>query len=226
LDRILSGEALPVDRLCSLCSTGAAIWRCLECLGRPTFCTDCCREQHLIIPLHRIQRWTGDFFLPAWLRQVGVVVYLGHGGKPCPESRSGELEPVGHGGSDDNDEDEGKDKEEEYLYDFEDTPLKAGKLDENGNSMMVIVDKSGVHHLPVNWCECQGCPKRDMQLLDMGLFPASFQRFHSVFTFAVLDDFLLENLECKTSAYHYISKLARVTSPEFPHSTMVCPISL
>jgi hypothetical protein len=155
-----------------------------------------------------------------------VVVYLGHGGKPCPESRAGELEPVGEGHCDDSDEGEDKDEDEDYLYDFEDMPLKAGKVDENGNSMMVIVDKSGVHHLPVNWCECEGCPKQDMQLLAMGLFPASFKRFHSAFTFGVLDDFLLENLECKTSAYHYISKLARVTSPEFPHSATVWPISL
>lgn len=152
-----------------------------------------------------------------------MVVYLGHSGKPCPESRAGELEPVGDSGCNDSSDDEDADKDEEY---FEDIPLKAGKLDENGNSMMVIVDKSGVHHLPVNWCECQGGPKRDMQLLAMGLFPASFKKFHSVFTFAMLDDFLLENLECKTSAYHYMSKLARVTSPEFPHSTMVCPIPL
>jgi len=189
---------------------------------------ECCRDQHSIVPFHRIEMWTGHFFTPAWLRQVGVVIYLGHGGKPCPESRAGELEPGGEGecdgGQEDDEDDKDKEEEEEYSNHFEDKPPKAGQLDENGNTIMLVMDKSGVHHLPVNWCECPGCPGKEMQLLAMGLFPASFKRFHSAFTFAVLDDFLLENLECKTSAYHYVSKLARITSPLFPDRVTVCPI--
>ncbi|KAG1725161.1 uncharacterized protein EDB91DRAFT_1254899 [Suillus paluster] len=57
----------------------------------------------------------------------------------------------------------------------------------------------------------------DMQLFEMGLFPASFTSPKTAFTFVVLDDFLLDNLECGTSAMNYYSKLRRVTSSVFPH---------
>jgi CxC2 like cysteine cluster associated with KDZ transposases len=145
------------------------------------------------------------------MRQVGVVINLGHGLDPCP---------VGGAHAPQYDQD----NDTEDLDDpWEDKPLKAGRTDENGNVMFVIVDKSGIHHIPVRWCQCPGCPEKDIQLLSMDLFPASYDRIQTAFTFHVLDDFLLDNLECKTSAYHYCSKLARVTSPVFPHTV---PVSL
>jgi hypothetical protein len=193
-------------------------------MGTPIYCTDCCRQQHAILPFHRIQQWTGEFFTPAWLRQVGVVIYLGHGGKPCPKNGGSQLGDNGPIGEDD-DDDTGKVDEEEFFNGLEDIPPKPGQPDENGNTTMVIVDKSGVHHLSVNWCHCRDCPEHDMQLLAMGLFPASFKKIQTVFTFQVLDDFLLDNLECKTSALHYTSKLARVTSHAFPHTVPVGPVT-
>ncbi|KAG1723626.1 hypothetical protein EDB19DRAFT_1645171, partial [Suillus lakei] len=50
-----------------------------------------------------------------------------------------------------------------------------------------------------------------------GFFPASFNRPKTVFTFRVLGDFLLDNLECGTLALNYYSKLRRMTSSMFPH---------
>ncbi|KAG1766493.1 hypothetical protein EV702DRAFT_1204105 [Suillus placidus] len=44
----------------------------------------------------------------------------------------------------------------------------------------------------------------------MSLFLASFTLPKTAFTFAVLDDFLLDNLECGTSAMNYYSKLSAV----------------
>ncbi|KAG1732333.1 hypothetical protein EDB19DRAFT_1896758 [Suillus lakei] len=55
-----------------------------------------------------------------------------------------------------------------------------------------------------------------MQLFQAGLFPASFTRPKTAFTFTVLDDFLLDNLECGTSAMNYYSKIRRLTSSIFP----------
>ncbi|KAG2033074.1 hypothetical protein BDR03DRAFT_872783, partial [Suillus americanus] len=49
-----------------------------------------------------------------------------------------------------------------------------------------------------------------------GLFPASFTRPKTAFTFAVLDNFLLDNLECGTLAMNYYSKIHRLTSSIFP----------
>ncbi|KIO09322.1 hypothetical protein M404DRAFT_84997, partial [Pisolithus tinctorius Marx 270] len=56
-----------------------------------------------------------------------------------------------------------------------------------------------------------------LQLLRAKLFPATFEKPSTAFTFAVLDDFVRDNLECGTSGMNYYSKLRRVTSGVFPH---------
>ncbi|KAG1836783.1 hypothetical protein DFJ58DRAFT_719005 [Suillus subalutaceus] len=81
---------------------------------------------------------------------------------------------------------------------------------------ITVVDKSGVHSLSICYCHCPGALSRDMQLFQAGVFPASFTRLKTAFTFAVLDDFLLDNLECGTSAMNYYSKIHRLTSSIFP----------
>ncbi|GBE85939.1 hypothetical protein SCP_0804630 [Sparassis crispa] len=90
------------------------------------------------------------------------------------------------------------------------------RCDSYGNRIIVIVDISGVHHIGVDWCQCEMAVECDMQLLQMGLYPGTVKDPHTAFTFAVLDDFLLENKECKMAALNYYSKLKRVTSNAFP----------
>jgi hypothetical protein len=55
----------------------------------------------------------------------------------------------------------------------------------------------------------------------MGLFPASLQNIKTAFTFGVLDDFRMDNLECKTAGLNYWHKVVRITSNEFPKSVPV-----
>ncbi|KAG1884016.1 hypothetical protein F4604DRAFT_1525488, partial [Suillus subluteus] len=89
-----------------------------------------------------------------------------------------------------------------------------------------VVDTSGVHSLMIRFCRCASALGPDMQLFEIGLFPASFTLPKTVFTFAVLDDFLLDNLECGTSAMNYYSKLRRITSSIFPHLVPVSGIDV
>ena len=90
-----------------------------------------------------------------------------------------------------------------------------------GEDVCVIVDKSGVHRLRVRPCRCVDGPTLNLQYLDMGLFLASLKRVQTAFTFAVLDDFRMDNLECKTAGLKYFNKLKRLTSNAFPHSVPV-----
>lgn len=53
------------------------------------------------------------------------------------------------------------------------------------------------------------------------MFPASFKKIKTTFTFQVLDDFLTDNRECKTAAMNYFNKLRRLTSNTFPHTVPV-----
>ncbi|KAI6113860.1 hypothetical protein EDD16DRAFT_1521058 [Pisolithus croceorrhizus] len=56
-----------------------------------------------------------------------------------------------------------------------------------------------------------------MQLFHTKLYPSTFERPSTAFTFLVLDDFLRDNVECGTSGINYYSKLCQVTSSVFPH---------
>ena len=92
----------------------------------------------------------------------------------------------------------------------------------SGNPMLTAVDRSGVFDVEVVFCVCSEMDNKDEQLLRSGLFPATFKSIKTVFTFSVLDDFLKDNLECKTTAQQYYSKLQSTTSQMFPNLVPVC----
>ncbi|KAF8868310.1 hypothetical protein CPB84DRAFT_1756485 [Gymnopilus junonius] len=94
-------------------------------------------------------------------------------------------------------EDEGN-EEEDSLEDLKNSQtnlvLQPSSRDQSGNPFIAIINVSGVHHLPVVHCTCQRA-EDDILFLEMGLFPASFDRIRTAFTFNVLTDFQLSNLE-------------------------------
>ncbi|KAI6150350.1 hypothetical protein BKA82DRAFT_4328481 [Pisolithus tinctorius] len=79
------------------------------------------------------------------------------------------------------------------------------------------MDVTGVHFIVVNWCGCETAETRYILLLRAKLFPSTFKKPSTAFTFAILDDFLRDNLECGTSGMNYYSKLLQITSSVFPH---------
>ena len=84
--------------------------------------------------------------------------------------------------------------------------------------IIVVVNTSGIHQLRVRPCRCalhNSTPIFDQFLLS-GLYPASTQKTRTAFTFRVLDDYHLDNLESKTTAGKYYEKLRRLTSNLFP----------
>jgi hypothetical protein len=150
-----------------------------------------------------------------------VVLALGHQGQKCP------CDATGADRTQWEEEELSDDSEGDYTDAepgmFTETRSWQTGIDASGNRVIVAVDISGVHNIAVRWCECPGAPAPDIQLFEMGLFPASFQRIRTAFTFRCLDDFLLENVECKTAAMNYYSKLRRSTSDTFPQTVPVCP---
>jgi hypothetical protein len=78
-----------------------------------------------------------------------------------------------------------------------------------------------MHLLPAIWCECRNAATKEMQALDLGLYPASDKMIRTVFTFQCLDDYLADSQECNTSAYHYNEKLRRLTNSSFPQTAPV-----
>jgi hypothetical protein len=98
---------------------------------------------------------------------------------------------------------------------------KPGQHNKNGNPIMTVIDWSGVHEIGVSWCCCPGAPKHDMQLMMAGLFPATFHNPKTAFMFWVLEDYHLDNLECKTTPSQFFSCLRRLTNNEFPNTVPV-----
>jgi hypothetical protein len=83
---ILSREAPPSHDSCSNCLRAPGIWRCQDCTSRRHLCSSCMRDRHGSNPFHRISFWTGTHYKDAWLRDVGLCIYLGHDGEPCPHN--------------------------------------------------------------------------------------------------------------------------------------------
>ena len=112
--------------------------------------------------------------------------------------------------------------DEEY-FQFETGGLKSNILrfpkgyDRYGNQWMTITDITGVHALPVHICDCAGSPQTYLQLLELGIYPVTYDRPQSAFTTRLLDDFDLDNLETKCSAQSYYEKLRRLTSNTYPY---------
>ncbi|KAF8257714.1 hypothetical protein EI94DRAFT_1552995, partial [Lactarius quietus] len=81
----------------------------------------------------------------------------------------------------------------------------------SGNPLFTVVDRSGVFNMEVVFCVCSNGGDTDEQLLQAMLFPATFKQIETLFTHSVLEDFLTDNLECKTTAQQYYSKLQSMT---------------
>ncbi|TBU36515.1 hypothetical protein BD309DRAFT_878262 [Dichomitus squalens] len=69
--------------LCSICTENFTTVRCRDCARRPLCCESCLRTRHADMPLHRIEKWDGAKFLQCSLRDIGLIVQLGHDRGTC-----------------------------------------------------------------------------------------------------------------------------------------------
>ena len=217
------------DCLCQKGCGREGNWRCLDCFGKPLLCTECCHSDHSRHPFHCVEVWCGQYFAPSSLSASGVVLHPGHGGQPCPNA----LRPRDDTWVDDPDDSAEEDIDDPSLADPTVPPAfnnilsslghgneqSHGKKHDNahGNPLMTIVDWSGVHHLAIQPCRCHGHSPIHHQLLPISLYLATQTSPRTAFTFTVLANFRLMNLECKVSANGFFSYLHRVMDPLFPH---------
>ena len=116
----------------------------------------------------------------------------------------------------------------DQLFDTAEPMFKEAEMNSNrtrtsksGNPLLKVVNQTGIFDMEILLCICVNKPLMDQQLLQAGLFPSSFKQTETAFTFSVLDDFLIDNLECKTTAQQYYSKLQMITNRMFPDSVPV-----
>lgn len=329
VNRILNkkSDARVADsNLVCICGEGRTIWRCRDCTDKSAVCVLCCRNRHRMNPFHRVQKWNGRFYQSGALWQVGVKMYIGHNGAPCPKSISAlsevDLNPsafhssqsskkidlkdvaekfgkttneiltivsnildrplalsdfernllediskrtaetpyqliqrlkscVSKGAEQESDgiqanADRSAAEEEALIQDFQNIAIEVDGADEDwededldkrsancprflprppptdgvGNPFVTVVHSNGFHMLPFVWCNCpEHQNDRDLQLLDLHLYPASYDNIRTVFTFDCLDDHRYQYLECKVSHYQFHMKLRRQTCPEYPDAS-------
>ncbi|KAG6377669.1 hypothetical protein JVT61DRAFT_14434 [Boletus reticuloceps] len=187
LDIILQSEApLQLSQDCSGCSEAKGTIQCMSCFGNHAWCSSCAIKAHYSLPFHRLEQWNGHFYDRVSLQDLGYILYLGHGGNPCPSEG---LE----------------------------------RMPNMSSQHFTVVDSAGIFVHTVKWCQCKGATQEDkhLELLRERLFPAIITNPQTAFTFDVLEEFLIDSLECKTSTFSFYQKLRRMTSNAFPDSVPV-----
>jgi len=87
LFQLLSREAPPSRWDCGGCGkTAGKFFQCSDCWSPHWYCGTCCVEGHQWHPFHRIQEWTGSFFTPTTLKDLGFILHIGHSGGVCPSA--------------------------------------------------------------------------------------------------------------------------------------------
>ncbi|KAJ7719074.1 hypothetical protein B0H14DRAFT_3629631, partial [Mycena olivaceomarginata] len=188
------------------------LFRCDQCTGQAHWCEACCLAVHQISPFHHPKKWNGRYFKKVDLDKLGLTIFFGHGGDPCPmlstytathTSQTPEDEDISMGELESNE--------------WEDQ-VRTGFIGDR----MRFVDSTGIFSRCVRWCCCPqndgGMLSQDLQLLSARIYPATPGKPSTGFTFTVLEGFWLDALECKTAAMNFLSKLRRLTNHVFPLS--------
>ncbi|KAI6008480.1 hypothetical protein EDC04DRAFT_2907147 [Pisolithus marmoratus] len=196
LNVILEGEQLAKAGICEQCEEAEGSVQCMSCTGVHAWCGPCAVKAHRNLPFHKVQGWNGTHYKPTSLMELGFLWHIGHGGDPCPQNSS---DP---------------DPDESGYMTGEEPPNHR----RSSQFQMTIVHTEGIFSHEVSVCNCPGSHPNDwhLDLLRQRLFPASISKPKTAFTFAVQDHFLIDALECKTSAMSFYQKLKRFTNNAFP----------
>lgn len=150
---------------------------------------------------------------------IGLTIFFGHGGNPCPHLSP--LNPTATPSTIDDDGDIAMAATPDEVEGWEDE-VRTGFVGDR----LRFVDTTGIFSRRVRWCSCVGedglAIPPDIQLIDTHFYPATSDKPSTAFTFNVLDEFAIDALECKTAAMSFLSKLRRLTDRVFPLSTAVC----
>lgn len=94
-------------------------------------------------------------------------------------------------------------------------------LSKTKTSSFSVTHVNGIHKVKLQYCFCPGSKDMGEQLLNARLFPATWKKPQSTFTWQVLEDWHLDTLTSKKSSYDYVKKLRRLTNNASVHQVMV-----
>ncbi|EIW75517.1 hypothetical protein CONPUDRAFT_22788, partial [Coniophora puteana RWD-64-598 SS2] len=228
---------------CQHCGQADVTWRCLSCLGVRETCQSCMYSTHRKLLFHALEIWNKDHWEAASSTSLGLAINVGHDGDICPHADLPSWHKGNHDADnwmDVDDADAQSSMHAESNTHTESNKVVAQEImdyrrgkqlklyadadaDDNRDNRrrrqqthITVVDVSGVFELPINWCNCEPKTAHHKQLLNMRLYPGSQKSPRTAFTFDVLDDFMVANLETKVAPNAYWRRLIRVTNTYHP----------
>ncbi|KAJ6488781.1 hypothetical protein C8R45DRAFT_826688 [Mycena sanguinolenta] len=164
----LEGRGYPaIYSKCGGCGEADPKYRCAQqtCYGPGLFCKKCIVSRHHVLPTHWVQEWNGEFFQQQSLKDLGLVIQLGHPpGYSCP------------------------------------APIKS-------HTNFVVIDVTGIHHVNVNFCHCDGTIEHRQQLMRVSWWPATARDPRTCATFGVVRLFQIMNCLGKISAHDFLTTM-------------------
>jgi hypothetical protein len=180
----------PTFPSCDTCGADGASYRCLDCYSGGLSCKTCTIHQHAHHPFHTIQvtnhysvSSVAEIFLQQWNGEFFARKTL---------ADLGMLYQLGHSAG--------------------------GTCSHPSSSVdLTLFDITGVQTLRVRYCFCNNGglrppANRRVQLLRARLFPASWSRPGTVFTFRLLDFTHKLQTRCKVNLYDFHATLISVTN--------------
>jgi len=179
ISEIIDLEGPPADQLCFWCQSQQGYFRCKSCFSQALLCHSCCFTIHCHALLHHIEKWTGKFFNATSLNQEGFILYLGHGGEPCPASHTGRMARRLSLGA------QMKMMERERMR-VMGSHLQHGRSRTNAAWLLLTLLGTSIR---IGWCQCTTAAEPHIQLLRSHFFPATIKWPSTAFTFSLLDYF-------------------------------------
>jgi hypothetical protein len=90
---------------------------------------------------------------------------------------------------------------------------------------LIVAHSNGVHRSRVRFCCCSSTRDKALQLTHAWLFPASPTHPQTAFTFSLLKEFRVHNLQSKASAFDYMLGLRRMSNSVQTHKVPVSDTS-
>ncbi|KAI0356813.1 hypothetical protein OH77DRAFT_1533775 [Trametes cingulata] len=82
---------------------------------------------------------------------------------------------------------------------------------------MVVIHEHGIHDIPIRFCDCAGTAPETEQLMQVGLWPATWEQPRTATTLNALRAYHGLELQGQLNVHDYLGYLARVTDDVAPH---------
>jgi hypothetical protein len=217
-------------KLCS-CGNGYSTVKCNECYQYQTSCPRCFADSHYHHPFHWAWIWNAQQRL---FQRTDYSKVYSELGTTTDESSGGTIhdntgeQATGSAAAEAGIPGGFKDVIGEETSNSTEIAIQLGHIGErvpcpfNDTSIaFTITHCNGMHSSRIRVCRCPGAPSKAVQLMQARLFPASISDPRSAFTFAVLTEFHMHNMQSKCAAYDYILSLRRLTNFMFPQTVPV-----